>query len=193
MGKSAGFIAAYASLRSGDVDLCLIPEVPIQLEGEYGVLPHLFERVNRQGFAAVVVAEGAGEEILGESIATDASGNKKLPQIGEFMKKATTVKYIDQSYMVRSMPANAADTMHCIQLGQNAVHDCMVGFTGFSVVMCNNKTVMIPIFQLVATSPRHVNPRGRTWERIVAITRQLGAPVKHLEKHLQELADSDED
>ena len=27
MGRSAGFIAAYATLGSGDVDLCLIPEV----------------------------------------------------------------------------------------------------------------------------------------------------------------------
>ena len=31
MGRSAGFIAAHATLASGDVDLCLIPEVPIDL------------------------------------------------------------------------------------------------------------------------------------------------------------------
>jgi hypothetical protein len=30
--------------------------------------------------------QGAGEELLGESAETDASGNKKLPAIGEFMK-----------------------------------------------------------------------------------------------------------
>ena len=87
MGRSAGFIAAHATLGSGDVDLCLVPEVPIVLEGENGLLPYLYTRVKRQGFAVVVVAEGAGEELLGTSVEVDASGNKKLPAIGEFMKK----------------------------------------------------------------------------------------------------------
>ncbi len=88
MGRSAGFLAAHSTLASGDVDLCLIPEVPIVLEGENGVLPHLYECVQNKGFAVVVVAEGAGEELLSrESVETDASGNKKLLKIGEFMKK----------------------------------------------------------------------------------------------------------
>lgn len=86
MGRSAGFIAVHATMSSGDVDLCLVPEVPTVLEGENGCLPHLWRRVRKQGFAVVVVAEGAGEEILGTSSETDASGNKKLPKIGEFMK-----------------------------------------------------------------------------------------------------------
>ena len=88
MGRSSGFIAAHATLGSGDVDLCLVPEVPIVLEGPNGCLPHLWRRVKKNGYAVVVVAEGAGEELLGESTETDASGNKKLPQIGEFMKGA---------------------------------------------------------------------------------------------------------
>ena len=87
MGRSAGFIAVHATMSSGDVDLCLVPEVPTVLEGEHGCLPHLLRRVRKQGFAVVVVAEGAGEEILGTSTETDASGNKKLPKIGEFMKQ----------------------------------------------------------------------------------------------------------
>jgi len=36
MGRSAGFIAVHATLASGDVDLCLVPEVPIVLEGPRG-------------------------------------------------------------------------------------------------------------------------------------------------------------
>lgn len=35
-------VAAHATLGSGDVDLCLVPEVPIVLDGETGCLPHLF-------------------------------------------------------------------------------------------------------------------------------------------------------
>ncbi|KAJ1392202.1 phosphofructokinase domain-containing protein, partial [Ochromonadaceae sp. CCMP2298] len=82
MGRSAGFIAVHATLASGDVDLCLVPEVAIELEGEKGCLPFLFNRVKEQGHAVVVVAEGAGEELLGKSVETDAGGNRKLPPIG---------------------------------------------------------------------------------------------------------------
>jgi 6-phosphofructokinase 1 len=106
MGRSAGYIAAHATMASGDVDLCLVPEVPLVLDGETGCLPHLWRRVKQQGYAVVVVAEGAGEEVLGTSAETDASGNKKLPAIGEFMKKQiekyfqeqgeeATIKYLD--------------------------------------------------------------------------------------------------
>lgn len=183
MGRSSGFIAAFATLGSGDVDLCLVPEVPTVLEGDIGCLPHIYKRVKQKGFAVIVVAEGAGEELLGTSTETDASGNKKLPAIGEFMKKATenyfkkmgetaTVKYIDPSYMIRSVPANAADSLYCSQLAQNAVHGAMAGFTGFSVGLCKDKMVLLPIPNLVATSPRMMRTVGRTWERVLATTRQ---------------------
>ena len=64
MGRSSGFIAAHATLSSSDVDLCLIPEVPIELEGENGCLPHLMRRVKDQGYAVVVVAEVSSIRIL---------------------------------------------------------------------------------------------------------------------------------
>jgi len=183
MGRSAGFIAVHATMASGDVDLCLVPEVPTILEGENGCLPHLMRCVKEKGYAVVIVAEGAGEELLGASIEMDASGNKRLPMIGEFMKAEiekyfvsqgdiATVKYIDPSYMIRSIPANAADALYCMQLGQNAVHGAMAGFTGFTVGLCNNRMVLLPIPEVVATSPRNMNPRGRTWERVLAVTRQ---------------------
>lgn len=82
MGRSAGFIAVHATLASGDVDLCLVPEVNIELEGEHGCLPFLYDRVKSQGHAVVVVAEGAGEELLGKSTEKDKGGNRKLPAIG---------------------------------------------------------------------------------------------------------------
>jgi len=82
MGRSAGFIAVHATLASGDVDLCLVPEVAIELEGEGGCLPFLYERVKEQGHAVVVVAEGAGEDLLGKSAVLDKGGNRKLPPIG---------------------------------------------------------------------------------------------------------------
>jgi 6-phosphofructokinase 1 len=59
-----------------------------------------------------------------------------------------------------------------MQLAQNAVHGAMAGFTGFSVGLCNNRMVFIPIPEVVATSPRSMNPRGQTWERVLGLTRQ---------------------
>ena len=190
MGRSAGYIAAHTTMASSDVDLCLVPEVPVVLEGENGCLEHIRRRVKEQGYAVVVVAEGAGEEVLGTSAEVDASGNKKLPPIGLFMKNAieeyfvrynetATVKYIDPSYTVRSVPANASDSVYCMQLAQNAVHGAMAGYTGFSVGLVNNRMCLIPIPELVATSPRSMDPYGRTWERVLALTRQPNTvPVK---------------
>jgi len=117
MGRSAGFIASHAVLSSSNCNLCLVPEVPIELEGPNGCLPHLECVIRDQGYAVVVVAEGAGEELLGIDARVDASGNKILPEIGPFLKKSiaehfkakgiqTTIKYIDPSYMIRSVPAN---------------------------------------------------------------------------------------
>jgi 6-phosphofructokinase 1 len=183
MGRSAGFIAVHATLASGDVDLCLVPEIVIELDGDKGCLPFLMKRVRENGHAVVVVAEGAGEELLGKNTVTDASGNKVLPAIGEFLKKEiikyfkvhdmeTTVKYIDPSYMIRSIPANASDSLYCMLLAQNAIHGCMAGYTAFSVGLVNNRVVYIPISKLVATSPRVMDPIGRTWERVLTMTLQ---------------------
>jgi 6-phosphofructokinase 1 len=82
MGRSAGYIASHATLSSGDVDLCLVPEVPMVLDGPSGFLPFLEERLKANGHAVVVVAEGAGEDVLNRSTEVDAGGNRKLPPIG---------------------------------------------------------------------------------------------------------------
>jgi 6-phosphofructokinase 1 len=183
MGRHSGFLAAFAALGSQDVDLVLVPEVPIILEGPKGILPFLRKRVREQKYAVVVVAEGAGEEILGISDVLDAGGNRALPEIGPFIQQSlkdyfekfnetATIKYIDPSYTVRTVPANGADSLYCQQLAMDAVHAAMAGFTGFSVGLVNKQNVLIPIPQLVASSPRPLNPRGSTWERILAMTGQ---------------------
>lgn len=56
-----------------------MPEVLLDLEE---CLPFLMQRVEENGHAVVVVAEGAGEDVLGQSAEVDAGGNRKLPAIG---------------------------------------------------------------------------------------------------------------
>lgn len=187
MGRHAGFIAAHATLASGDVDLCLVPEVPIELEGTYGVLPHLERVLKVKGRAVVIVAEGAGEELCAAATTVDAGGNKALPEIGPFIKarinehfKAigvpVSVKYVDPSYMIRSVPANASDSLLCMLLAQGAVHGSMAGHTCFTTGVVNNRTVYLPIPALVDYSPRGLKRGGRTWERIISVTGQPNRP-----------------
>jgi 6-phosphofructokinase 1 len=185
MGRHAGYIASHATLASGDVDLCLIPEVPIVLNTEdgKGCLDHVERCIAKQGHVVIVVAEGAGEELLGKNAEVDAGGNRKLPEIIPFLKKKIVdhfkskgqecnFKYLDPSYMIRSVPADAGDSLYCMLLAQNAVHGAMAGFTGFTVGLTNNRTVFLPITAIVRNSPRLMDPVGRTWERVLSVTGQ---------------------
>jgi len=84
MGRDSGFIATHTVLADTDVDLCLIPEVPFTFDGADGVLKHLRRVVAGQGHAVVVLAEGAGQNMLEGETEVDKSGNvmkKVAPQI----------------------------------------------------------------------------------------------------------------
>jgi len=183
MGRHAGYISAHATLASRQVDLCLIPEVPFPLHGELGVLKLVENIIQRQGYGVIVVAEGAGAELFKDNEEKDESGNAKLPEIGKYLqstiakhfksiKKDVSIKYHDPSYMIRSVPADAGDSVYCMTLAQNAVHGSMAGFTGFTSGLVNNRTVLLPIPAITATSPSYLNPEGRTWERVVSLTHQ---------------------
>ncbi len=119
MGRHSGFIAAHASLSNSDVSLCLVPEVPFELEGESGLLRTLERRLEQAQHAVIVVAEGAGQHLLEglAPVAHDAAGNVKLEDVGLFLKTQIQEhfntkgiphalnKSIDPSYIVRSIRA----------------------------------------------------------------------------------------
>lgn len=185
MGRSSGFIALEATLASGEVNMCLIPEVPFVLEGPHGLLRALKARLQAKGHCVIVVAEGAGGNLMkpppGVEPERDKSGNIKLPDIGSFLKSKIkefmekekveyNLKYIDPSYMIRSVPANAADSVYTILLSQNAVYGAMAGFTGVTVSLVNNHYCFVPI--KAVTKTRKVDPTGNTWQRVIEITGQ---------------------
>ncbi|KAM3195682.1 hypothetical protein ACQJBY_071687 [Aegilops geniculata] len=182
MGRSSGFIAMHASLSSGQVDVCLIPEVSFALDGEYGVLQHLEQLIKNKGFCVVCVAEAAGQELLQNSGATDASGNAILSDIGVHMQQKikahfkgigvhADIKYIDPTYMVRACRTNASDAILCTVLGQNAVHGAFAGFSGITSCICNTHYVYLPVTQVI-TAPKRVNHEGRMWHRCLTSTGQ---------------------
>ena len=160
MGRHSGFIACYAALARSDADVVLIPEVPFALEGGTGLLAHLRKRVEQRGHAVVVVAEGAGQELLEAAQAsrstTDASGNRKLGDIGRYLRDRiedhfdeagieTSVRYIDPSYAIRSVPANPYDSVYTVRLSQAAVHAAMSGRTAMVVGRVRRRFVHIPM------------------------------------------------
>ncbi|KAL0265441.1 UNVERIFIED_CONTAM: hypothetical protein PYX00_011050 [Menopon gallinae] len=82
MGRYSGFIAAHTALASTDVNFCLIPEVPFDLEGEKGLLRALEKRLVDKQHLVIMVAEGAGQELMEHRIQEkDASGNVMLQDI----------------------------------------------------------------------------------------------------------------
>jgi len=182
MGRHSGFIACSAAIASGEANTVLIPEVPFVLDGDHGFLENLRQRVVQRGHAVVIVAEGAGQDLMEESSATDASGNKRLGDIGVFLKAQIedyfkrcttelTLKYIDPSYMIRSVPASSQDRIYCMRLGQAAVHAAMAGKTGLVVARWHSSYVHVPVD--VATSARRtVDPGGDLWLSVLESTGQ---------------------
>ncbi len=179
MGRESGFIAASAALANSEVNFCLIPEVEFTLEG---LLRALEERLRQRGHAVIVVGEGAGQNLLNNDLGEDASGNRKLGDIGlvlrdeikEYFKAINmdlTLKYIDPSYMIRSTPASAYDSAFCLQLGHYAVHAGMAGFTNMLVGHWNNRFTHVPIPTAVQCRKK-VDPAGRLWSSVLMATGQ---------------------
>ena len=183
MGRHAGFIAATAVLAQQDVNFVLIPEVDFDLEGHSGLLSALQKRLADRKHAVIVVAEGAGQKFFeDDKKERDASGNIKLKDIGLYLKETislyfadkgidVSIKYIDPSYMIRSLPANANDRVFCNFLGRNSVHAGMAGKTSMLIGHWNNQFVHVPM-KVLAGKRKKVNPNGSLWRSTVGATGQ---------------------
>ncbi|CAN0907277.1 ATP-dependent 6-phosphofructokinase 3 [Linum grandiflorum] len=187
MGRDSGFIAMYATLASRDVDCCLIPESPFYLEGKGGVFEFIRKRLKENGHMVIVIAEGAGQDLLTESLRSmdqqDASGNKLHQDVGFWIsqrikdhfakehKMAINLKYIDPTYMIRAIPGNASDNVYCTLLAQSAVHGAMAGYTGFTVGPVNGRHAYIP-FNRITEKQNKVVITDRMWARLLSSTNQ---------------------
>ncbi|XP_057958257.1 ATP-dependent 6-phosphofructokinase 6-like [Malania oleifera] len=184
MGRYSGFIAMYATLASRDVDCCLIPESPFFLDGKGGLFEFIEKRLKENGHMVIVIAEGAGQELISESVSQqDASGNKLLQDVGLWIsqkikdyftkqkKMVINLKYIDPTYMIRAIPSNASDNVCCTLLAQSAVHGAMAGYTGFTVGLVNGRHTYIP-FNRITERQNKVVITDRMWARLLSSTNQ---------------------
>ncbi len=179
MGRDSGFIAAHSVLSENEVNFCLIPEVPFSVET---LLAALEERLRRRSHAVIVVAEGAGRHIPGGPRECDASGNVRYGDIGLYLRDrikehfagigmALNMKYIDPSYIIRSVAADANDSAFCLLLGHNAVHAGMTGRTGMVVGNWAGRFTHVPI-RLAVSERKKIDPKGRVWSSVLAATGQ---------------------
>ena len=138
------------------------------------MLDLLERRLKAKHDAVIVVAEGAGQHLIeSDAEIRDASGNIKHKDIGVFLNaqigahfKAqnteVTIKYIDPSYIIRSAPANASDSIFCNRLAYQAVHGAMAGKTRFVVGLLNNQLVYLPIEEVVQHRKK-IDLEGELW------------------------------
>ncbi|CAJ1376933.1 unnamed protein product, partial [Effrenium voratum] len=180
MGRHCGYLTMMSVLAARKVDICLLPEMDINLDK---VLDHCVELVSTSGYAVVVVAEGCGETMLHSSGAMDEGGNKKINDVGPWLKDAITdhfknlklpitIKYVDPTYMVRAVPANPNDSIYCSELAQAAVHAAMAGYTGLTVGKVDQHVVYLPIKMLTSMPSRIVDVNGRWFEALRTTTQQ---------------------
>ncbi|MDT5092269.1 MAG: 6-phosphofructokinase 1 [Mycobacterium sp.] len=179
MGRDSGFIASFATLADTQVGLCLIPEIGFSIEG---VVRAARQRIERDGYVVIVVAEGAGQNLLDDAAEFDASGNRRHGDIGVFLRDtipetfraqgiSVSLKYIDPSYMIRSLPANARDANFCLRLGHAAVHAGMAGKTDTVIGSWRRRLTHVPI-PMAVSSRKMVATNGYLWQTVLSVTGQ---------------------
>jgi|UniRef100_A0A7C3Z199 6-phosphofructokinase 1 len=189
MGRYAGFVAANAALALREVNFVLIPESDFDMDGDQGLLACLEQRLKQRGHAVILAAEGAGQKFFKkEELPRDASGNIKPGDIGLYLSERirqhlasrnmeVNLKYIDPSYMIRSMPANYNDRIYCGFLGQNAVHAGMAGKTAMLVSRWHGHFVHVPIKATVGKT-KEVDLDSPLWRSVLESTGQ--PPLKNV-------------
>jgi 6-phosphofructokinase 1 len=159
-----------------------VPEVPFALDGEKGFLNALRKRLQARAHAVVVVAEGAGQELVARATEKDASGNVKFADIGVLLKDQinayfkhiampVSVKYFDPSYFIRSVAANCDDSLLCDRLARHAVHAGMAGKTDVMIGYWNTAFTHVPI-PLATSEKKRIHPDGDLWMSVLAATGQ---------------------
>jgi 6-phosphofructokinase 1 len=134
--------------------------------------------------AVIIVAEGAGQEFFEGDVRKDASGNILHNDIGILLRDEIqsyfkcknipiTLKYIDPSYIIRSVAANASDSIFCAHLGRYAVHAAMAGRTDMIVGLWHDKFTHVPIPITVSTRKK-ISTASSLW---LSVLESTGQPV----------------
>ena len=159
-----------------------MPEVPLRLEGPRGFLAALHRRMSDRHHAVIVVAEGAGQDLLPPVPGIDKSGNPLKADIGVYLRERIStyfkengievnLKYIDPSYIIRSVPANSQDARLCDGYARNAVHAAMAGKTDLIIGDWHSVFIHVPT-PLATASRKKIDPESDLWHAVISATGQ---------------------
>jgi 6-phosphofructokinase 1 len=82
-----------------------------------------------------------------------------------------TLKYIDPSYYIRSVPASSADSVYCWNMARNAVHAAMAGNTEMLIGRWHGRFVHVPM-QLATRYRKQVDTSDDLWTAVLESTGQ---------------------
>jgi 6-phosphofructokinase 1 len=91
------------------------------------------------------------------------------------------LKYIDPTYMVRAVAANAADNLYCTLLAHSAIHGAVAGYTGFVLGPINGQWqqwlhAYIPVVE-VAEARNHVDTKDYKWAWVRSVSPSRTSPT----------------
>ena len=84
-----------------------------------------------------------------------------------------TLKYLDPSYHIRSVPASPADSVYCWNMARNAVHAALAGNTEMLIGRWHGRFVHVPM-PLATRFRKQVDTTGDLWTSVIEST---GQPV----------------
>ncbi|KAJ9186196.1 hypothetical protein P3X46_005726 [Hevea brasiliensis] len=157
------------------------------VNGKGGLFEFLGKRLKENGHAVLVVAEGAGQDMIPRTDAQkeerDESGNPIFLDVDAWLKSELkkwwsrdhpndvfTVKHIDPTCMIRAIPAN---NLYCALLAHSAIHGIMAGYTGFVCGPINGNYAYI-LLKEVAEAKNEVNLKDHKWAWVRSVTNQPG-------------------
>ncbi|MBU1862257.1 MAG: ATP-dependent 6-phosphofructokinase, partial [Candidatus Omnitrophica bacterium] len=81
------------------------------------------------------------------------------------------LKYIDPSYMIRSVPTNANDSIFAAELGRMGVDAAMTGKTDILIGYWHNQFTHVPL-PLAISKRKQISPEGELWREVLTATGQ---------------------
>ncbi len=157
MGRYAGWIALHAAIAGG-AEVCLIPEIPYDIDL---VLERLQRRFSRgKGFANIVIAEGA-KPIGGKRVFQQKSDEKGLPKkrlggvalrLKEELEEAGCEGEIRETvlgHLQRGGVPNAYDRVLATQFGVKAFEMVLEGKFGEMVAYKHPHIISVPIKEVM--------------------------------------------
>jgi 6-phosphofructokinase 1 len=140
------------------------------------------QKKGQHAHSVIVVAEGAGQYLMSNRVEKrDPSGNIRYSDIGLFLKESiqkhfegkapVSVRLIEPSYLIRSLPANPHDAIFCYHLADHAVHAGMAGRTDVMISYWNSHFTHVPL-EAVVQQKKRIDPNGDFWRQVLFSTGQ---------------------